>query len=134
MKKISSTRRPKIRKFIGGVILLQACVAVYVINIDKLKIFDTTVFVAFSIIISSFAFLRKHQIVYIDKRDFIVKGKKILIKDVISIKQQIILPIYKVTYHDGDKIKSFKFEVDQFMHITPDFIKRLQTLAEKNHV
>ena len=79
------------------------------------------------------AYLKKRQVVYIDKNDFVIKGKKILITDVISIEKVFFRADYRVRYYDGDEIKSFLLEIDQVMNTPPDFMKKLIALARKNN-
>lgn len=87
-----------------------------------------------AVLFAAIAYFKNPQTVYIDKNDFVVKGKKILITDVISIRKTFFIPNYRVRYYDeNDKIKSFKLEVDSFMNINPEFMKKLQALAEKNN-
>jgi len=87
-----------------------------------------------AILFAAFAYLKKNEVVYIDKNDFVVKGKKILITDVISIRKAFFIPNYRVRYYDkDDNIKSFKLKVDSFININPKFMKKLQALAANNN-
>ena len=125
MKRISSTRLPKIRK-----VMALICLIVVIVIAE-----DTGEYLVLipGFVFATIIFFRKHDVVYIDKNDFVVNGKKILITDVISINNFLTTSVYTVEYNDGYSISSFRFEVDQFLHIKPDFIKKLQALVAKNH-
>lgn len=129
MKKISSKFNPVYRKTYAAFCLLLALAMVYW---SFSKNFPPYIIIV-PLIFACIAYFKKREVVYIDKNDFVVKGKKILITDVISIEQAFFIPVYKVRYYDGYTIKSFKLEVDQFMNIKPEFIKKLQALAAKNN-
>jgi hypothetical protein len=126
MKKISATRGPIILKGMATIMLI----IVTIVSIKESAYFMMIPAVLFAAI----AYFKNPETVYIDKNDFVVRGKKILITDVISIRKDFIIPIYRVRYYDkDDNIKSFKLEIDSFMHINPEFMKKLQALAKKNN-
>lgn len=97
------------------------------------KIFGPGFAIIWFLFMGSLTYFKKREIVYIDKNDFVVKGKKILITDVISIEKVFRRADYRIRYYDGDEIKSFLLEVDQVTNTLPDFMKKLQALAIKNN-
>ncbi|RDI15714.1 hypothetical protein [Flavobacterium sp. AG291] len=129
MKRISGKFGPVYRKLYTAFCVAIVFVMIY---LSFTKNFPPFIFII-PLIFACIAYFTKREVVYIDKNDLVVKGKKILITDVISIEKEFILHIYKVRYYDGDKIKSFKFEIDRFLPIKPDFIKKLQVLVVKNN-
>jgi len=76
---------------------------------------------------------RKLEVVYIDKNDLIVRNKKILIEDIISMKRIPPNYIYTVKYREGDEIKSFRFVIDSMFLCTPEYMKKLEALVKENN-
>jgi len=135
MREISSKRTILYKKGLPIVILLCAIILVLFMIFDTRK---TEEYIPFFATLTMFTlgwtiYFRKLEVVYIDKNDLIVRNKKILIKDVISVKQESLSSQYRVKYYDGNNINSFKFSIDTFLFIKPDFIKKLQTLVAKNN-
>ena len=141
MKIISSTIRPKIRKVFSVLMILIALTGAFILlflllfkDVKFEKLAQAIPFLLFFLFMGSLAYFNKREVVYIDKNDFVVRGKKILITDVISIRRNFRSLDFKVRYYDEtDKIKSFTLEIDWLGLSLPDFMKQLIALAEKNN-
>ena len=141
MRIISSTIRPKIRKVFstvmailatGGTLLILYLLIFRVIKPEKLTPFIISVL--FFLLWGSFAYFKKREVVYIDKNNFVIRGKKILITDVISIDKRFRKPEYIVRYYGEDgQIDSFILEIDQIINTPPEFMTKLIALAAKNN-
>jgi|GEM_PF-4919636 len=133
MKRISSTVRPTMRKVIALLFLIIAIIIAYAIIVNSSQNSPSIFIVAPLLIGATFLYLKKTETVYIDKNNFVVRGEKILITDVISMDRQYFKPVYIVKYYHGKEIKSFKLEIDTFQYIAPDYVKKLLALVEKNN-
>ena len=143
MRIISSTIRPKIRKVFAIAMFLISfiwtCVCLFALlfsekKSEKSPIPIIIIVALFLLLLGSFAYFKKREIVYIDKNNFVIKGKKILITNVISIDKRFRKPEYVVRYYnEDDEIIYFILEIDQVMNTPPEFIKKLQVLAAKNN-
>jgi len=105
----------------------------YIIFSDyKIEDYKAPALILLFIFLAWFINYRKLETVFIDKNDLVVRGKKILITDVISMKRNPPNYIYTVKYYDGTEIKSFKVTIDTMFLRTPEYMKRLEALVEKN--
>lgn len=140
MKIISSTIKPKIRKVFTLLTVLIALTGTFTIlflllfkDVKFEKLAKAIPVLLSFLFMGSLAHFKKREVVYIDKNDFVVKGKKILITDVISIEKVFRRADYRVRYYDRDEMKSFLLEIDQVMNTPPEFMRKLIALAEKNN-
>jgi len=74
---------------------------------------------------------RNFKVVYLENDGLIVDGKKILFKDMVSIKKDLSSHYY-IRYLEGVKYKSFKFIVPSFLFITPAYMKQIKRMIDKN--
>lgn len=133
LKQISSKIEPFIRKTLSLAALTIALILTYLIIFQRKENSPPIAAVVFLLIMAALVYFRKSEVVYIDKNDFVVRGKKILIKDVISITKKPLLHRYDVQYYDDEgAIKNFTFQVDSFLFFSHEYMKKLQLLVEKN--
>jgi len=133
LKQISSKSEPFIRKAFSIAVLTIAVIIIYLIVFEGKENSPPIAAVVFLLIMAALVYFRKNEVVYIDKNDFVVRGKKILIEDVISITKKPLLHRYDVRYYDdGDTVKNFTFQVDSFLFFSHEYMRKLQALVEKN--
>lgn len=130
MKRISSRRTPFLNKGIPAIILLALFVVFFFLF--TVKISDVTP-LFLGIIMFFLVWLvngKGLKVVYVEKDGFIVNGKKILFKNVVSIKRQWRTTHYRVRYQDGVKTTSFKFTITMFF-MEPPYIKNIRRIIEE---
>ena len=134
LKQISSKSGPFIRKAFSIAAFTLALIFTYLIVFEGKENSPPIAVVVFLLIMAAIAYFIKNEVVYIDKNDFVVKGEKILITDVISITKKPLTHRYDVSYYDdGHTVKNFTFQVDSFLFFSNEYMRKLQALVEKNH-
>ena len=75
---------------------------------------------------------RNFKVVYLENDGLIVDGKKILFKDMVSVRKNLSATNYHIRYLEGVKHKSFKFIVSTFPFVTPAYMKQIKRMINRN--
>ena len=134
MKEISSNSTYTTKYLLPLILAVAAIIliAYMIFSNHNIKDFTAPVVILLLAAFVWFVKYRKLEIVYIDKNDLIVRNKKILIEDIISMKRIPPNYIYTVKYREGNEIKSFRFVIDSMFLRTPKYMKKLEAMVDKN--